>query len=87
MRSQKPDLVLLDLIMPGLDGFDLLNQMRAAPDLADIPVVLLTANNDIKEMHSENHIKIHHHDGLYPIEVLSCLNVVVNSLKPRYLAV
>ncbi len=38
-----PDLVVLDVMMPGRDGFELLQEMRARPDVAAIPVVLLTA--------------------------------------------
>jgi two-component sensor histidine kinase len=39
----KPDLVLADVMMPRLDGFGLLREVRADPTLADIPVVLLSA--------------------------------------------
>jgi len=39
----RPDLVLLDVMMPGLDGPGTLARMRADPGLADIPVVFLTA--------------------------------------------
>jgi signal transduction histidine kinase/CheY-like chemotaxis protein len=83
MRSRRPDVVLLDLSIPGLDSFSLLEQMHAAPDLTDIPVVLLTANSAITDANSKTHVKIYHQDGLYPIEVLNCLNVV-NNLKQRY---
>jgi PAS domain S-box-containing protein len=38
-----PDLVLLDLIMPEMDGFEFLEAMRARPELAGVPVVVLTA--------------------------------------------
>jgi signal transduction histidine kinase/AraC-like DNA-binding protein/CheY-like chemotaxis protein len=43
MRQVRPDLVLLDLMMPELDGFGVLEAMRAHPDIRDIPVVVLTA--------------------------------------------
>jgi two-component system OmpR family response regulator len=39
----KPDLVLLDVMMPGTDGPTTLSRMRAHPALADIPVVFMTA--------------------------------------------
>ena len=39
----KPDLVLLDLMMPVLTGKEMLRQMRADPNFADIPVVIMTA--------------------------------------------
>ncbi len=38
-----PELVVLDVMMPGRDGFELLAEMRSRPDVEDIPVVLLTA--------------------------------------------
>jgi PAS domain S-box-containing protein len=38
-----PDLILTDIMMPGLDGFDLLRQLRADPELRDIPVIVLSA--------------------------------------------
>jgi signal transduction histidine kinase/CheY-like chemotaxis protein len=43
MRSQRPDLVLLDLVMPEMDGHDMLAQMQKDADLHGIPVVVITA--------------------------------------------
>ncbi len=42
LASDKPDLVLLDLVMPGLDGFSVLDKMRHNPNTRDIPVVVIT---------------------------------------------
>jgi PleD family two-component response regulator len=42
IRQFKPDLVLLDIILPRLDGFEVLEEMKKDPDLKDIPVLLLT---------------------------------------------
>ena len=42
-RERTPDLVLSDVMMPGLDGFGLLREMRAAPALREVPVILLSA--------------------------------------------
>jgi PAS domain S-box-containing protein len=43
--QQKPQLILLDLMMPVMDGFDFLLEMRANPEWQDIPVIVLTAKD------------------------------------------
>lgn len=43
MRTQRPDLLLLDMMMPQMSGEDVLKTMRSDASLADIPVILLTA--------------------------------------------
>ncbi len=86
MQVYKPDLVLLDMTMPVLDGTGLLEQMLVNPNLKDIPVVLLTASSYTKEQTHQNQFTIHHQTGLYPTEVLQFLNAAVSALKPRYYA-
>jgi len=43
LEKQKPDLILLDIMMPGMDGFEALTRLRENPDTASIPVIFLTA--------------------------------------------
>ena len=45
-----PDLVVLDVMMPGFDGFELLRRMKADARLAQIPVILLTAKADLSSV-------------------------------------
>jgi diguanylate cyclase len=46
MRRTQPDVVLLDLLMPGISGFDILREMRADDELRFMPVIMLTAASD-----------------------------------------
>ena len=45
----RPDLILLDIQMPGLDGYEVCTRLKADPDLAAIPVIFLTALTDARD--------------------------------------
>jgi DNA-binding response OmpR family regulator len=42
-REEKPNLVILDVMLPGLDGFEVCHRLRADPDTEKIPVIMLSA--------------------------------------------
>jgi len=42
IESEKPDLVLLDLILPGIDGFEVISRIRKNPDIESMPIVILS---------------------------------------------
>ncbi|HSJ25563.1 MAG TPA: response regulator [Longimicrobiales bacterium] len=46
VKAEKPDLMLLDLMLPGFSGYEVLQELRRRPELADVPVVVLTARRD-----------------------------------------
>ncbi|HOT90675.1 MAG TPA: response regulator [Anaerolineae bacterium] len=41
---EKPDLILMDMNLPDLDGYELTKRMRAIPELSGIPIIAMTAN-------------------------------------------
>jgi putative two-component system response regulator len=45
VSEPKPDLILLDVMMPGMDGYEVLERLRANPATRDIPVIFITAMN------------------------------------------
>jgi two-component system phosphate regulon response regulator PhoB len=45
-RSERPDLIILDLMLPGLDGLEVCKRLKGEPSTADIPIVMLTAKGE-----------------------------------------
>ena len=84
MRQSRPDVLLLDLIMPGMDGFQVLAAMRQDPALTEVPVVLLTATSSKEDRLSEGQIVIGRVDGFRITEVLRCLEAIILAVEPHY---
>jgi DNA-binding response OmpR family regulator len=53
--AAKPDLILLDVVMPIVDGFSVLETIKSDPELCHIPVVMLTARNQAEDMARGHH--------------------------------
>ncbi|MEM7596766.1 MAG: response regulator [Pseudomonadota bacterium] len=49
VRARKPDIVILDVMLPGKSGFDILTEIRGDADLASTPVLMLTARGQDKD--------------------------------------
>ena len=46
VRAEKPDLVIMDLYMPGFDGRELIRSMKSDPEIAATPVILFTGSSE-----------------------------------------
>lgn len=57
-RAPRPDMVLLDLMLPGKDGRQILEEMRGTPQLEDIPVVIMTGTASEQEALGEEHLAV-----------------------------
>jgi DNA-binding NarL/FixJ family response regulator len=49
-RSDRPELLLCDIMMPGIDGYEVLAQLRADPSTASLPFIFLTAKGDLPDL-------------------------------------
>jgi len=85
MQTEKPDLVLLNLIMPEMDGQGVLEQMVADPGLADIPVIIVSAKGqDHFSVQLPSPIQISRPTGFQLGEVVRTLEAVFNALAPGW---
>jgi DNA-binding response OmpR family regulator len=48
-RSERPDLILLDIMLPNLDGFTVAQELVAAAETREIPIIFITARSDVKD--------------------------------------
>ena len=48
-RSEQPDLIFLDIVLPGMNGFAALRALRRDPDTRDIPIIMISGNEQATE--------------------------------------
>lgn len=85
LRQARADLVLLDYLMPGLNGVDVLQQMRADPHLHDLPVVMMTAH-DLPEGDFEwtapSRMQVDNLQAFSTTDVIGLVQALLDSLPP-----
>jgi signal transduction histidine kinase/CheY-like chemotaxis protein len=85
MQTTKPDLVILDLIMPALDGYGVLKQMAQEPTLADIPVIVASAVGlDGYDLKVTGPIRIEQMEGIELGAVIQILQATLDALSPGW---
>jgi DNA-binding response OmpR family regulator len=77
--DESPDVILLDLMMPGTSGFDMLKKLRAQEEITHIPVIVLTAIDVTPEQRQfleETTVKIMRKTALTPQSLLAELRLL-----------
>jgi diguanylate cyclase (GGDEF)-like protein len=80
-RTELPDLIITDVLMPGMDGFALVHRLRAEPLLVSVPIIFHTANYDDSEIHRLARSSGIQHILRKPAEPYDILRAVNESLK------
>jgi len=85
MREQPPDLLMLDVLMPEMDGFAVIEAMQASPDLAAVPIVLISAKGASESITPDiqGEITLRRPGGYSPIELVSCVQALIDSFQPQ----
>ncbi|HCR71461.1 MAG TPA: hypothetical protein DIW23_08470 [Anaerolineae bacterium] len=79
ISNEKPDLVLLDIMMPIMDGFTVLEKVKADSEIRDIPIIVISANNDLQnivkgiELGAEDYLPKPFEPTLLKARIQSCL--------------
>jgi len=82
LREQHPDVILLDLVMPQMDGFGLLRQRNADPDLRNIPVIVTAARDPAGQPIVSSALGLIRGGGLSVAQVLACIEALSTIAGP-----
>ena len=82
--ERQPDMILLDIMMPDMDGYEVFEQLRATPETADIPVVMVTAKSRPHEVIRAQSIEGLNGYVCKPFSVRELRQVVENILHITY---
>ena len=82
LRQRQPDVMLLDLVMPGMDGFQVLQEKSQDPSVRDIPVVVISSRDPTGEPIVSDMLTVTRSGGLSVRALLACIQAVSGVLSP-----
>lgn len=80
LKSLQPDVLLLDLMLPDLDGWEIYQQMKKDDELAQVPVIIVSARNAKQDARSGHSVIGQDQFVEKPFEVKSLIKIVNNAL-------
>ncbi len=83
LRQERPDVMLLDLVMPGMDGFQVLQEKSQDPSIRDIPVITISARDPSGEPIVSDTLTVTKSGGLSVRELLGCIQALAAILSPE----
>ncbi len=82
LRTRRPDVMLLDLVMAGLDGFQVLEEKGRDPAIRDIPVIVISSRDPTGDPVVSNTLTVTHGRGLSVRNLLACIQAIGEILSP-----
>jgi signal transduction histidine kinase/CheY-like chemotaxis protein len=81
LEHERPDVILLDLVMPDVDGFQFLSLRESSPSLKEIPVILLSARDPSGQPVISNGLVVTCANGMSSQQVLSTIEALITTLS------
>jgi CheY-like chemotaxis protein len=82
LRERQPDVVILDLLMPGMSGFQVLQEKNQDPSICDIPVVVISAQDPTGEPMMSEMMILARSGGLSVHDLLNCTQCLSGAASP-----
>ncbi|MDI7276153.1 MAG: ATP-binding protein, partial [Anaerolineae bacterium] len=82
LREERPDVMVLDLIMPGMDGFQVLREKGQDPAIRDIPVVIVSSRDPGGEPIVSDTLTVSRSGGFSVRDLVACVQAVSGVLSP-----
>jgi len=82
LRQRQPDVMLLDLIMPDMDGYQVLKEKQEDPSIRDIPVIVISSRDPMGEPLVSNNLMVTRPGGLSMPELVACVQSLSQILNP-----
>ncbi|HEY64302.1 MAG TPA: response regulator [Caldilineae bacterium] len=82
LRARRPDVMLLDLILPGIDGFQVLREKQRDPAIRDIPVIAISSRDPIGQPIVSDMLRVTRGGGLSMRDLVACIEAVSAALVP-----
>jgi CheY-like chemotaxis protein len=83
LRQQPVDVVLMDLVMPGMDGFQMLAEKNLDPDLSPIPVIIISARDPEGQPIVSRSLTVTRSGGISLRRLIACIQALVPVLSPQ----
>jgi CheY-like chemotaxis protein len=81
--SERPDLIILDVLMPGMDGGEVARRLKGIPETEDIPVIFLTGMFPKREEEEEEHTVAGHVLFNRPYDILKLVTAIRKLLQEK----